>query len=149
MKKKLDLYLAHNLDRRHEIRILELELEKKYNLNLCNPFYDTNRADIKQIDSGERTRWTLSLDDCQALVKNDLKNIDNRDGLFTIIHEPTIGTSLEIAHAHENGKLVIVVSERYSDHPWIRVYANYRFKTLDEFIQWLKKNGYKRKKEIS
>lgn len=149
MKKKLDLYLAHNLDRRHEIRIIELELERKYNLNLCNPFYDTKRTDIKKIDSGTQTRWTLDPEACKAIVKNDLDNIDNRDGLFAIIHEPSLGTAFEIAHAWETGKMVIIISENYIDHPWVRVYATHRFRTLDEFMDWMDKNGYKRKKEIS
>lgn len=144
-QKKLDLYLAHNLERRHEIRVLELALEKKYNLNLCNPFYDTARDDIKRIDSGKLNRWHLDEDACEAIVKNDLDNIDNRDGLFTIINEPSLGTAFEIAHAWETGKIIIVVSEKYIDHPWVRVYATHRFRTLDEFMAWLDSNGYKKK----
>lgn len=146
----LDLYLAHSFDRRHEIRIIELELERQFNLNLHNPFFDAmSRKDRRLILSKNNTvsdclRSRRSQADCEELVYRDLDNIDNRDGLFTIIHEPSIGTCLEISHAHKTGKLVFVVSERFSEHPWIRVYADYRFKTLDEFIGWLKKNGYKK-----
>jgi hypothetical protein len=150
-KKTLDLYLAHSFERRHEIRIIELELEREYNVNLHNPFFDAmTRKDRRLILSKSPTandclRFKRTQADCEELVYRDLSNIDNRDGLFTIIHEPSLGTAFEISHAHKTGKLVFVVSERYSEHPWIRVYADYRFKTLDEFIRWLKKNGYTRK----
>jgi hypothetical protein len=153
--KHLDLYLAHSFERRHEIRIIELELERQYNLNLHNPFFDAMaRKDRRLIlstkpNANDCLRHKRSQSDCEELVYRDLNSIDNRDGLFTIIHEPSLGTAFEISHAHKTGKLVFVVSERYSEHPWIRVYADYRFKTLDEFIGWLKKNGYKREKEIS
>jgi len=149
--KTLDLYLAHSFERRHEIRIIELELERQYNLNLHNPFFDAmTRKDRRLILSKSPTandclRFKRTQADCEELVYRDLSNIDNRDGLFTIIHEPSLGTAFEISHAHKTGKLVFVVSERYSEHPWIRVYVDYRFKTLDEFIQWLKKEGYAKK----
>ncbi|RPI86142.1 MAG: hypothetical protein EHM34_00160 [Nitrosopumilales archaeon] len=150
MKKKLDLYLAHSFDRRHEFRVIELELERDYNLNLHNPFFDAmSRKDRRLILSKNgRTdciKYRRTQKDCEELVYRDLANIDNRDGLFTIIHEPSIGTCLEISHAHKTGKLVIVVSENYCEHPWIRIYADHRFKTLDDFKKWMKKNGYKKK----
>ena len=148
-QKKLDLYLAHSFDRRHEFRILELELEKNYNLNLLNPFFDAmGRKDRRMIlskNSRDTTSFKRTQTDCEELVYRDLHNIDNRDGLLTIIHEPSLGTAFEISHAHKTGKLVFVISEKYVEHPWIRIYADYRFRTLDEFISWLDSNGYKKK----
>jgi hypothetical protein len=149
-RKSLNLYLAHSFERRHEIRIIELELERNFNLNLHNPFFDAMaRKDRRVIISKNKNIGTgecfkRSQKDCEELVYRDLSNIDNRDGLFTIINEPSLGTAFEISHAHKTGKLVIVVSERFSEHPWIRIYADHRFKTLDEFMMWLKKNGYKK-----
>jgi len=148
--KHLDLYLAHNFDRRHEFRIIELELERLYNINLHNPFFDSMERKDRRLILSKKARHDeaciakKTMAECEELVYRDLSNIDNRDGLFTIIHEPSLGTAFEISHAHKTGKLVFVVSERYSDHPWIRVYADYRFKTMDEFIKWLSKNGYKK-----
>jgi len=148
-RKSLNLYLAHSFDRRHEFRVLELNLEREYNLNLLNPFFDLmSRKDRRLIlskSSRDTTSFKRTQADCEELVYRDLSNIDNRDGLLTIIHEPSLGTAFEISHAHKTGKLVFVISEKYSEHPWIRVYADYRFKTLDEFIRWLDKNGYKKK----
>ena len=149
--KKLDLYLAHSFDRRHEFRILELELEKNYNLNLLNPFFDImNRKDRRLILSkASRTQSAIehkrTQKECEELVYRDLGNIDNRDGILTIVHEPSLGTAFEISHAHKTGKLVFIISEKFCDHPWIRVYADYRFKIIDEFIQWLDDNGYKKR----
>ncbi len=147
-RKSLNLYLAHSFDRRHEFRVLELNLEREYNLNLLNPFFDLmSRKDRRLIlskSSRDTTSFKRTQADCEELVYRDLSNIDNRDGLLTIIHEPSLGTAFEISHAHKTGKLVFVISEKYSEHPWIRVYADYRFKTLDEFIRWLNKHGYKK-----
>lgn len=149
-EKSLNLYLAHAFERRHEFRILELELEKNYNLNLHNPFFDEmSRKDRRIIlakGNAPAKAFKRTQKDCEELVYRDLNNIDCRDGILTIIHEPSLGTAFEISHAHKTGKLVFVISEKYSDHSWIRVYADYRFKTLDEFIHWLKKEGYAKKK---
>jgi len=155
LTKKLDLYLAHSFDRRHEFRILELDLEKQYNINLFNPFFDLmNRKDrrlilskINRSSNGDTKLFHRTQKECEELVYRDLSNIDNRDGLLTIIHEPSLGTAFEISHAHKTGKLVFVISEKYCEHPWVRVYANYRFKSIDEFISWLEKHGYRKKKE--
>jgi nucleoside 2-deoxyribosyltransferase len=149
MEKKLDLYLAHSFERRHEFRVLELDLESKYNLNLHNPFFDEmtrkDRRIILAKTNAPAKAFKRTQADCEQLVYRDLNNIDKRDGLLTIIHEPSLGTAFEISHAHKTGKLVFVISEKYSDHAWVRVYADYRFKTMDEFVKWLDKNGYKKK----
>lgn len=150
-QKKLDLYLAHSFERRHEFRIIELTLERNFNINLHNPFFDSmTRKDRRYILSKQTMNECLTIprtqQDCEELVYRDLESIDKRDGILTIIHEPSIGTTLEISHAHKTGKLVFVISEKYSEHPWIRVYADYRFKTLDEFIHWLNNEGYAKKK---
>lgn len=140
MKKKknmLDLYLAHNLNIRDKIRKIELQLEKTYNINLHNPFYDSKRDDIKKIDTGQRTRWEIPIEECRKLVRRDLANITRRDGLLTIIEKPSIGTTLEIAHTRQKKKLIIVISEKFIYHPWIRVYADERFKNIEELELWL------------
>ena len=150
-KKKLDLYLAHSFDRRHEFRILELDLERTFNINLHNPFFDSMDRKDRRLILSKKSRTETAIGhkrtqkDCEELVYRDLGNIDKRDGILTIVHEPSLGTAFEISHAHKTGKLVFIISEKFCDHPWIRVYADYRFKTIDEFIQWLDDNGYKKK----
>jgi len=136
--KTLDLYLAHNLNIRKKIRKIEKQLEEKYNVNLFNPFYDSKRDDIDRIDNGDVNRWELDMESCRNLVRRDLGNITRRDGLVTLIQKPSIGTTLEIGYAKQKGKIIIVISEKYVDHPWIRVYADYRFRNITEFEEWLK-----------
>lgn len=142
--KKLKLYLAHNLDTRKQIREIELELERKYNIELVNPFYDTVRDDIKKIDEGVNTRWEISMKACKNLVKRDLSNITRSDGLLAIIIKPSIGTTLEIGYAKATGKKIFIISEIYIKHPWIKVYATKRFKNFIAFENWLIKEGYKK-----
>lgn len=142
---KLKLYLAHNLNDRHEIREIELELEKKYNIELVNPFYDIVRDDIKDLDEGRGCRYKLPMKRCVELVKRDLSMILRCDGILAIIKSPSIGTTLEIAHAKQYFRKIYIISEKYSDHPWIKIYASRTFKTITEFENWLKRNKYGRK----
>lgn len=140
MKRKLKLYLAHSLETRKEIRKIELEIEKEFDVELFNPFYDTDaRDDIKRIDSGETTRWELDMKACEGIVDRDLNAVADCDGIVAIFLESaSIGTCLEIGYARQIGKLIFFISEKYYNHPWIRVYADYRFKNIDEFEMFLK-----------
>jgi len=135
--KKLKLYLAHNLDTRHEIKKWELYIENKYPVQLLNPFYDIKRNDISDLDSGKITRWQLNDKRCHALVKRDLKAIDHCEGILAFV-TGSIGTTLEIGYARATNKKIFVISKDYIMHPWLRVYANYRFATKEEFEEWLK-----------
>jgi nucleoside 2-deoxyribosyltransferase len=139
-KRKLKLYLAHSLETRTAIRKIELEIEDDFNIELYNPFYDNpNRDDIHDIDSGKTTRWELDLKHCEDIVDRDLNAIDECDGIVAIfLDSSSIGTCLEIGYARQTGKMIFFISEKYYNHPWIRVYADYRFKNIDEFKMFLK-----------
>jgi len=140
--KKLKLYLAHNLNDRHEIRKIEKELEKNYHIELVNPFYDIVMDDIKDLDEGKGNRYKLPMQRCIEVIKMDLNMILRCDGILAIIKSPSIGTTLEIAYAKQFYRKIYIISEKYSDHPWIKVYANRTFKTIKEFEKWLEKNKY-------
>lgn len=142
MKKPLKLYLAHNLNDRKNIRKIELYFESKYNIRLFNPFYDSNRSDILEIDAGRSNRWELDMNKCRNIVKRDLRNLSLQDGLITIINKPSFGTAFEIAYAKYKNKKIFVISNMYIKHPWIKVYATKLFIDVIEFEQWLKENGY-------
>ncbi len=135
MKRKFKLYLAHTLETRKEIREIELDIEKNFNIELYNPFYDNpNRDDICDIDAGRQTRYDFSLKQCEGIVDRDLNAIDDCDGLIAIfLDSPSIGTCFEIGYARQTGKLIFFVSQKDLNHPWIRIYTDYRFKTIDEF----------------
>ncbi|MHA1437963.1 MAG: hypothetical protein ACTSPD_10335 [Promethearchaeota archaeon] len=141
----LKLYFAHNFNNRKEFRKLELQLEKELGIELYNPFYDdpTRQEEMAELDSRMATakdriqqfenRFNREQDSAEMIVKRDLKALAGCDGLFTIVEKPSFGTSIEICNAVLMRKPVYFISEYYSDHPWIKVYATQRFKTIEEF----------------
>lgn len=140
MKRKLKLYLAHTLETRNEIRAIELAIEKEFDIELYNPFYDNpNRDDISDIDAGRQTRYDFTMKQCEGIVDRDLNAIDDCHGIIAIfLDSPSIGTSFEIAYARQTGKIIFFISEKDLNHPWIKVYTDYRFKNIDEFKIFLK-----------
>jgi len=154
--KKLKLYLAHNFDDRFKIRKIEHRLEKNYNLELYNPFYDTVRDDVRKLDKLGVTRKEIygkmqvwSKKKCKSLVERDLKAIRHSDGLLTIIYSATIGTSMEIIScAYFYRMPVFIITKTHFGHAWLKYMANTSngkiFKNLKEFENWLEKEGYKK-----
>jgi len=145
MKRKLKLYLAHGLSTRHEVRKIELELEQKYGVVLHNPFYDSEcRDDIENLDNDRTTdeiRNQFDMAHCWQIVRRDLKAIAKSDGILAyIIGNVGLGTAFEMGFVYYwTGMPLIVVSERYYNHPWLRCYADYLFKDQAEFEEFLLK----------
>jgi len=137
-KKRLTLYFAHNFYNRKEFRKLELQLEQELDIDLLNPFYDVpeRKEEMKALDSGKVKRWCVS--DPEYLVTRDLKNLASCDGLLTIVEKPSFGTAIEICNAVLMRKKIFFISEKYIDHPFIKVYVENRFKTLEEFKNFIK-----------
>lgn len=138
MRKKLSFYFAHNFDKRREYRKLELKLEEELGIELFNPFYDdpSREEEMRELDTGKRGRGQNV--SSELIVSRDLKNLANQDGLFTIIENPSIGTTLEIANAKLMcKKYIMVVSEKYYRHLWLQEYATHRFPNLDEFARFI------------
>jgi nucleoside 2-deoxyribosyltransferase len=139
----MKLYLAHPLDLRHEIRAIELAIEKETGIELLNPFYDTGRDDIYRIDAGEIDRHAPDLDH-NAIVFKDLGNIEACDGIVAFIKRGTysIGTICEMWDtAMIKRKPVFVVSEDSLSHPWVRFVIEHSkgrgFKTWTDFKLFL------------
>lgn len=138
-------YLAHNFYDRKQIREWELKIEKKYHINLDNPFYDNDRNDIKELDklkdgSPEQLQYFKERNTpkmCYDIVEGDLEMIRKSDGLLTIIDNVSIGTSMEIIMASRIYKVpVFVITNIVESHPWIRYFATKIFKTKEEFENW-------------
>jgi hypothetical protein len=156
--KQLKLYLAHCFDDRFEIRRIELEIEKDFNVEIYNPFYDTERDDVRQLDKLGMTRKDVykkmilwNINKCKSLVERDLNAIQSGDGLLTIIDEASIGTSMEIiACAYFYRKPVFIITTTHSGHPWLRFMAHISggkmFKNIQQFKRWLGKRGYRAEK---
>jgi len=129
-----DYYLAHSLDIRNKVRYYQEKIEKELNLCLFNPFYDSDRNDIEDIDNGDISRWELSYEQCEDIVKEDKENLRKCEGYLGIIEEPSIGTVLEMGYAYSLGKEVVVISDLYVNHPWVKIYADRKYKNVEEFI---------------
>jgi len=137
-------YLAHQLKHRFLVREIELQLEKKFNIELVNPFYDGKRRDIQKLDKGNFKRTDFSLKDAKKIVENDLKAIDRSDGIVSIIIDiESIGSYMEIFYGyHVLHKPVYVISPdvKIRKHIWIKSNSTKQFSSITNFEKWLKRN---------
>ena len=146
-------YFAHNFEDRIEFRQLELQLEKELGIQLFNPFYDDPdrveemaELDAMQANSRERmaqlahteNKFNRSQDQAIDIVRRDLKNLAREGALFTYVKKPSFGTSIEMCNAVMMKAPIYFVSEVYWMHPWIKVYADFRFKSIEEFKNSIK-----------
>ena len=134
----LKLYLAHPAPDRDWIRKQELFIEERYPITLINPFYDTERKDMVDVDSGKRALAAASLD-YSAIVENDLSAIDEADGLLAIITSNiSIGTHMEMWYAYTNHIPIFTICFEQSRiaHPWVRYVTepNCIFDSFDKFV---------------
>jgi len=143
--KKLKLYLAHGFGSRHTVRKIEKDIEKNFNIDLINPFYDVDRTDVNKLDKGIKLNRTKK--DCQLVRNRDLKLIRNSDGVLAICFEPTIGTFKEICYAYEHDKKVFFICyNKYArNHLWNVAECYLIFKDIHSFMFYLRLNGYERK----
>lgn len=150
----MKLYLAHNFNNRKEFRNIELQLEKDLGTELFNPFYDDpsrieemKELDARNVDAVTRIKsfnnpFNRDQEDAKTIVNRDLTNLAKCDGLVTIVEKPSFGTSIEICNAILMRKPVYFISELYSQHPWIKVYATKTFKNIQEFRQFIINEDY-------
>lgn len=161
MAKKLTrLYFAHNFNDRFEMRKFEQKIEAVYNINMFNPFYDSDRDDVVQLDKVGKNRKELKremaafpLHKCKDLVERDLREIRHSDGIVTMIKSASIGTSMEIITAGYFYRIpVYAITKTLNTHPWLRYIVEISggeiFKTKNDFRKWLKLKGYERKRQV-
>lgn len=138
------LYLAHNFEIRKKIRKWELRIESKYNLNLDNPFYDTDqRTDMLELDQmkdgSKEQREYFKNRDTEELVDRDLEKIRKSDGLVAMANVTRIGTPMEIFFAARILHIpVFIITQKYIYHPWIKKYATKIFphrRAFEEFVK--------------
>lgn len=132
------LYLAHPFDSRHKIRKWELELEQKYSINICNPFYDIDRKDIDAIDAGTAKRYAVSPTE---VVERDLHALAAIPAVIAIVDGSTsYGTPMEIVYAYNEGKKIyIICTNGHHEHPWLRYHADEIFTSFTGFEAKLKR----------
>ncbi len=135
------LYLAHPLLSRHRVRRWELKIEKDFNLELENPFYDKNgpggRDDTLARDNFKEIKKTPGYD--ERLVQNDLRLLGGCDGVLAIVDGATsYGTIMEIVHGNILRKPVFIICcNGYEFHPWLKIYSEKIFKSVEEFLEFV------------
>jgi len=144
---KLRLYFAHNFNNRKEFRKIELALEKELGIELLNPFYDddTRVEEMHEIDTQTyrfENKFNRDQESAELIVRRDLKNLASCDGLLTIVEKPSFGTTIEICNAVLMRKKIFFISKDYIKHPWIKIYTDYRFETVDEFKRFIKEQKH-------
>lgn len=132
-------YLAHPFDSRDYIRDWEQEIEKKFGIELLNPFYDVkDRTDIEKIDGGRNERYKEIVP--SELVERDVQYILKNDGLVGIVDGAlSYGTIMEIVYANIFRKQVyLIVTNGHQEHPWLVHHATRIFTSFEEFENWLR-----------
>ena len=131
------LYLAHPIDSRKTVRAWELRVEQETGIELFNPFYDTHREDIEELDRGFRRKWDV---DSDVIVRRDFRGIDESDGIVAVIDgSQSYGTIFEVARTHCAGDSVyLIVTNGAENHPWLRFYSDRIFTSFEQFEQFVK-----------
>jgi len=141
-RKRIKIYLAHPLGSRHEIRKWEKQLERKYKINLHNPFYDNKREDINYLDRGMIEPYSVErIRKSKEIVKADLDAIFKSDALIAILPYPSIGVSMEIFYAATVCDIPVFILTSIRGHPWLNAMGKiYRTrKGIENAIKRLKK----------
>lgn len=130
------IYLAHPILARKAVRERELRIEQRTGVELHNPFYDTGRGDIEEIDAGARGLWEI---DPARIVTGDVADIRRSHALAAVLCDgQSIGTIMEIVYAWMANKRVYIIDlANKGGHPWIRFHANMIFPSWEEFEAFL------------
>lgn len=133
----MKLYLAHPFDSRHEMRQWELHLETALDIEIVNPFYDLERRDVDEIDSGRASRYE-KLNPAE-LVNRDINAIASCDGVIAYVNgDLSYGTIMEIVYANlTNVTVYLICTNGHHDHPWLKYHADHIFTSKDELEQYL------------
>ena len=125
------IYLAHPIRYRHVVRRQELLFEKRYSIELVNPFYDVDRKDIDLIDKGMLDRYGVD----PLIVERDLQLLRSCDALLYVpCGCESIGSAMEVAYAYGYSLPVYVIEpSELSRHIWLRFHAKEIYPTWEAF----------------
>lgn len=69
------------------------------------------------------------------IVRGDIEDINASDALLVYFDAPSVGTSMEVFYAHQQGKPVIVVDKsRKPLSPWLTFHSTAVVKTIGEAL---------------
>lgn len=130
-------YLAHQLKNRQEIRKIQKYIEANYKIFLFNPFYDTQRKEIVDMDANKTDRYSFEVKDCKRIMNDDLMWIRNCDGLLCILDSKydALGSLLEIFYASkilDKPVYLVCPMKKIREHLWIRALTFKSFRNLKE-----------------
>lgn len=137
---KKNFYLAHPTNSRHKVREWERKMESKYPINLFNPFYDMDRDDVKDWDSGAQNPRVKPV---KSLVEDDLKFIKiYKDGVIAILDENVgVGSLQEMVYAFLWGiDIYTVANDKYIKHPWVVYHSRRIFSSIEELEIFIKED---------
>lgn len=141
--RKLEFYLAHPFNERHNIRTWELGFEKRTHINLINPFYDISREDVERIDAGRAERYTELIP--KELVERDIGYIIRSTTTGTIAFVTgalSYGTIMEMVYTKLNNKLLYsIVTNGHDNHPWLRYHSTKIFTNKLDFEKYIKQKS--------
>ena len=145
------LYLAHPFLTRRRMRKWELNFERKFGIELHNPFYDVDRPDIQKWDENKFLKdYRYNPLEANQIVHKDLAAINKiKDGIIAYIDgSMSYGTIMEIfAAAKMMTKDVYLIVENGKEyHPWLQACATQIFTSLKDFEKWIKKEQKEEKK---
>lgn len=133
---------------------MELNIEEKLDIELINPFYDTEEKNfVEKLDRKEIKLWQareqklakmngLKMDNT---VERDLEFCRNTDGILWLApyHRFTIGAPMEAFYTHSVGKPVYTITYKKNvNHPFLKYVSSQIFTSSTDFIKWWK-NEYK------
>jgi len=122
------LYLAHPFASRAEIRKWELYVEKKYKINLLNPFYDVP-------DQKKKHEETDPVD----IVSKNLKQLRKCKALIGLITDDVYyEVVMEIVYANlYKIPVYLIVMNGDQKHPWLLCHSKKIFTSFRSFEQFL------------
>jgi nucleoside 2-deoxyribosyltransferase len=136
-------YLAHPIRDRRDIRAWETEIEKRFKIELINPFYDASEiGNTPALDRGEVNLYDPSFDS-NEIVEGDLDLIRKADGVIALVTgSMSIGTYMEIffnSYVLRRPTQIIIEHPELVAHSWLRhmsdVSYGHIYKSREEFVK--------------
>ena len=95
-------------------------------------FHDPMRRDY-------RNRDFKSVETASDIVENDLADIDESDIVLVYHDRPSVGTSMEVFYAYNEGKYVLTIDKLGVNlSPWMIYHSSEIVKSLEEAIEKLR-----------
>jgi nucleoside 2-deoxyribosyltransferase len=121
-------------------------------LYLCGPINGRSDDDCRSWREQVKTLWPDCLDPMRRdyrgrelepgiaaeIVAGDLEDINASDALIVYFDKPSVGTSMEVFYAHQQGKPVVVIDKSGAPlSPWLVHHATRVVGTVEEALQCL------------